>query len=105
MKNSCTPVLHERQVRLASVAAARRLAHTDRLRAGKALHSLLDIKRFPGTDPVRDHFTRFRQGYLEEFQCPRWKWLLALCWSMPSEGFSLDLDSTVFQRSGSQEGA
>jgi hypothetical protein len=24
---------------------------------------------------------------------------------MPSEGFSLDLDSTVFQRSGSQEGA
>jgi hypothetical protein len=87
------------------VAGARRLAHTDRLRAGKALHSLLDIKRFPGTDIVRDHFTRFRQGYLGEFQCPFWKCLLAPCWSMPSEGFSLDLDSTVFQRSGSQKGA
>ena len=33
------------------VAGARRLAHTDWLRADKALHALLGIERFPGTTP------------------------------------------------------
>lgn len=87
------------------VAGARRLAHTDWLRADKALHSLLGIERFPGTDTVRNLFLRFRQCHIEEFWRPLWKWLLALSWPGPPEGFSLDLDSTVFQRSGSQEGA
>jgi len=87
------------------VAGARRLAHTDWLRADKALHALLGIERFPGTDTVRNFFQRFRQGHIEEFWRPLWKWLLALSWPMPTEGFSLDLDSTVFQRSGNQEGA
>ena len=34
------------------VAGARRLAHTDWLRADRALHALLGIERFPGTDTV-----------------------------------------------------
>jgi hypothetical protein len=34
------------------VAGARRLAHTDWLRADKALHALLGIPRFPGTDTI-----------------------------------------------------
>ena len=87
------------------VAGARRLAHTDWLRADKALHALLGIPRFPGTDTVRNLFGRFRQGHIEEFWRPLWKWLLALSWPVPAQGFSLDLDSTVFQRSGNQEGA
>lgn len=49
------------------VAGARRLAHTDWLRADKALHALLGIKRFPGTDTVRNLFMRFRQGHIDEF--------------------------------------
>ena len=49
------------------VAGARRLAHTDWLRADKALHALLGIERFPGTDTVRNFFLRFRQGHIEEF--------------------------------------
>lgn len=48
---------------------------------------------------------RFRQGHIEEFWRPLWKWLHALSWPQPAEGFSLDLDSTVFQRIGNQEGA
>ena len=87
------------------VAGARRLANTDWLRADKALHALLGIERFPGTDTVRNLFTRFRQCHIEEFWRPLWKWLLALSWPVPAQGFSLDLDSTVFQRSGQQEGA
>jgi len=87
------------------VAGARRLAHTDWLRADKALHALLGIARFPGTDTVRNLFARFRQCHIEEFWRPLWKWHLALSWPVPEQGFSLDLDSTVFQRSGRQEGA
>jgi len=87
------------------VAGARRLAHTDWLRADKALHALLGIDRFPGTDTVRNLFARFRQCHIEEFWRPLWKWLLSLAWPIPAQGFSLDLDSTVFQRSGQQEGA
>jgi hypothetical protein len=87
------------------VAGARRLAHTDWLRADKALHALLGIDRFPGTDTVRNFFLRFRQFHVEEFWRPLWKWLLELSWPVPAHGFSLDLDSTVFQRSGLQEGA
>ncbi len=49
------------------VAGTRRLAHTDWLRADKALHALLGIERFPGTDTVRNLFSRFRQGHIEAF--------------------------------------
>lgn len=87
------------------VAGARRFAHTDWLRADKALHALLGIEHFPGTDTVRNLFKRFRQGHIEAFWRPLWKWLLGLSWPVPADGFSLDLDSTVFQRSGYQEGA
>jgi hypothetical protein len=55
------------------VAGARRLAHTDWLRADKALHALLGIERFPGTDTVRNFFLRFRQGHIEGFWRPLWK--------------------------------
>jgi hypothetical protein len=55
------------------VAGARRLAHTDWLRADKALHALLGIGRFPGTDTVRNFFLRFRQGHIEGFWRPLWK--------------------------------
>ncbi len=87
------------------VAGARRLAHTDWLRADKALHALLGIPRFPGTDTVRNLFLRFNQSRIEMFWRPLWKWLLMLSWILPGGGLSLDLDSTIFQRSGHQQGA
>ena len=87
------------------IAGARRLAHTDWLRADRALHALLGIKRFPGTDTVRNFFLRFSQGHIEAFWRPMWRWLLGLGWPVPAQGFSLDLDSTVLQRSGHQQGA
>jgi hypothetical protein len=90
---------------IAVVAGARRLAHTDWLRADRALHALLGMERFPGTDTVRNLFARFGQRHIEEFWRPLWKWVLALAWPVPPEGFSLDLDSTVFQRNGNQQGA
>ena len=86
------------------VTGASRFAHTDWLRGDRALHAVLGIARFPGTDTVRHFFLRFTQCHIQAFWRPLWKWLLSLL-SCPGGGFHLDLDSTVFQRSGGQEGA
>jgi hypothetical protein len=86
------------------VAGASRFAHSEWLRSDKALHAMLGIKRFPSTDTVRNLFLRFTQGTIQVFWCPVWQWLLAM-FCLPEAGFSLNLDSTVFQRSGQQEGA
>lgn len=86
------------------IVGASRFAHTDWLRSDKALHAMLGIARFPGTDTIRNLFARFSQGAIEAFWRPLWRWLLPQ-YTAPVEGFSLDLDSTIFQRSGLQEGA
>src|ERR1019366_197751 len=85
------------------VAGARRFAHTAVLRTDKALHALLGIERFPPDDTVRNLFKRFRQGLVVQFYEPLWAWQLA---RVPERagGYSLDLDSTVFERYGAQEG-
>ena len=86
------------------VAGARRFAHTAMLRTDKALHALLGIQRFPTDDTVRNLFKRFRQGLVVQFYEPLWSWQLA---RVPKRagGYSLDLDSTVFERYGEKEGA
>ena len=89
---------------VAVIVGARRFAHSDWLRSDKALHAMLGIARFPGTDTIRNFFARFTQSRIEAFWRPLWRWLLPSFIS-PEQGFSLDLDSTVFQRSGEQEGA
>jgi hypothetical protein len=87
------------------IVGARRLVHTDWLRADRALHAMLGIERFPGTDTVRNLLKRFTQPVIEVFWRPLWRWLLQQGWAVPAQGWSFDLDSTVFQRSGHQEGA
>lgn len=49
-------------------------------------------------------FPRFTQASIQQFWRPGWAWLLGMA-SAPRGGGSLDLDSTVFQRAGRQEGA
>lgn len=86
------------------VTGARRLAHTEVARSDRALHALLGIRRWPGADTVRGLFHRFTQGSIQSFWRPLWVWLLGMI-ACPEGGFSLDLDSTVFQRAGQQQGA
>jgi len=86
------------------VAGARRFAHTARLRADEALHTLLGMTRFPSDDTIRNLFKRFRQSLVVQFYEPLWAWQLARV-PQRAEGYSLDLDSTVFERYGQQEGA
>jgi hypothetical protein len=88
---------------LISVAAgARRFAQTSWLRGDRALHALLGIKRFPSDDTIRNLFLRFGMGEVQRFFEPLTEWMME---RVPprTEGHSLDLDSTVFERHGEQQ--
>jgi Transposase DDE domain group 1 len=86
------------------VAGAARFAHSGWLRSDSALHALMGVDRFPGDDSIRRFFHRFTQAGVEAFWRPLWRWQLAML-APPAGGFTLDLDSTIFQRGGAQEGA
>lgn len=88
---------------MAVVAGARRFAHSSLLRADRALHALLGMPRFPTDGTIRNLFKRFTQGMVVRFYEPLWAWQLA---RLPKRagGYNLDLDSTVFERYGKQEG-
>lgn len=103
--NNAIPLAHTfTAFMVAVVTGVRRFAHTQWLRADHVLHAMLGVERFPGDDTIRNFFARFSQGTVEAFWRPIWKWSLEKL--VPcAEGFHLDLDSTVLQRSGQQEGA
>ena len=86
------------------LAGARRFAHAGLLRLDKALHSLLGIARFPTDDTIRNLFKRFTQAKVYQFYAGLTEWQIK---RLPerAEGYSIDLDSTVFERYGQQEGA
>jgi len=102
--NAIDPVETFTAFLLSVVAGARRFAHTSVLRSDVALHALLGISRFPIDDTVRNLFKRFGQGQCQRFFSGLWSWQLE---RLPacSSGYSLDLDSTVFERYGRQQGA
>jgi Transposase DDE domain group 1 len=88
---------------VAVLAGARRFAHTSWLRGDRALHALLGMSRFPIDDTIRNLFRRFGMGDIHRLFDPLFQWQMERL-PQPSQGYSLDLDSTVFQRYGKQEG-
>lgn len=86
------------------VAGARRFAHSSMLRSDCALHALLGMKRFPTDGTIRNLFKRFTHAMVVQMYEPLWAWQLE---RLPRRegGYSLDRDSTVFERYGRQEGA
>src|SRR5437899_3054651 len=86
------------------LAGAKRFAHASWLRGDRALHALLGISRFPIDDTIRNLFRRFGMGDVHRLFDPLFQWQME---RLPQrrEGYSLDLDSTVFERYGQQEGA
>ncbi len=78
-----------------------RFAHANQLRADRALHALLGMKRFPSDDTILNYFRRFTQAEIERFWRPLWRWLISRL-PQVEQGFSLDLDSTIFSRHGSR---
>ena len=87
---------------LSVIAGAQRFAHANQLRADRALHALLGMRRFPSDDTILNYFRRFHQGEIERFWRPLWSWLIGRVPWLAS-GYSLDLDSTIFARHGTQQ--
>ncbi len=88
---------------LSVLVVARRFAPTSLLRADRALQAVLGMKRFPPDGTMRNLFKRFQQGMVVRMYEPLWAWQIG---RLPprAQGYSLDLDSTVFERYGEQEG-
>jgi hypothetical protein len=88
---------------MAVVVGARRFAQTSLLRADRALQAMLGMKRFPTDGTIRNLFKRFTQGMVVRLYEPLWAWQVERL-PQRAKGYSLDLDSTVFERYGKQEG-
>ena len=89
---------------IAVLAGAKRFAHTSLLRGDRALHALLGIQRFPTDDTIRNLFRRFKMGDVHRLFDPLAEWMMERL-PVRGEGYTLDLDSTVFERYGQQEGS
>src|SRR3954469_19647681 len=86
------------------LVGARRFAHASLLRGDRALHALLGLERFPTDDTIRNLFRRFGMGEVQRMFAPLAEWMMQRLPLRP-EGYTLDLDSTVFERYGQQEGS
>jgi hypothetical protein len=86
------------------LAGARGFAHASLLRGDRALQALLGLDRFPTDDTIRNLFRRFGMGEVQRLFEPLAEWQMH---RLPPrvEGYTLDLDSTVFERYGKQEGS
>jgi hypothetical protein len=86
------------------LVGAKRFAHAGLLRGDRALHALLGMERFPTDDTIRNLFRAFGMGQVQRFYEPMAEWLMQRL-PQRQEGYALDLDSTVFERYGKQEGS
>ena len=86
------------------LVGAKRFAHAVLLRGDQALHALLGMKRFPVDDTIRNLFRRFGMGQVQRLYEPLTEWQMQRLPLRP-DGYTLDLDSTVFERYGKQEGS
>ncbi len=86
------------------LVGARRFAHTNLLRGDRAPHALLGMARFPTDDTIRNLFRRFKMGDVHRLFDPLAEWMIERL-PVRADGYTLDLDSTVFERYGEQEGS
>ncbi|MBK7926463.1 MAG: transposase [Bryobacterales bacterium] len=89
---------------IAVLLGAKRFAHANWLRGDRALQALLGLQRFPSDDTIRNLFRRFTMGNVERLFAPLMEWQMQRV-PARAEGHSLDLDSTIFERYGRQEGS
>ena len=86
------------------LVGAKRFAHAALLRDDRALHALLGMQRFPVDDTIRNLFREFGMGHVQRLYEPLGEWQMERLPQRP-DGYTLDLDSTVFERYGQQEGS
>jgi hypothetical protein len=86
------------------LAGARRFAQLALLQGDAPLRQLFGLRRYPSTAT----FTRFFRRFTAKTVTATFEWLFAWCLARLPErptGYTLDLDSSVFERYGAQEGA
>lgn len=81
-----------------------RFAHVDRLRGDEVIRAIVGAERLPGADSVRRYFGGFTSGQSERL-CEALQALTSTLLGAHHSGDTLDLDSTVFDRYGEQEGS
>jgi len=86
------------------LVGAKRFAHAALLRSDQALHALLGMKRFPIDDTIRNFFREFGMVHVQRLYEPLSEWQMQGLPPRP-DGYTLDLDSTVLERYGKQEGS
>src|ERR1700724_2948395 len=86
------------------LVGARRFAHASLLRGDRALHVLPGLDRFPTDETIRNLFRQFGMGQVQRLYEPLAEWQMQRL-PQRAEGYTLDLDSTVFERYGRQEGS
>jgi hypothetical protein len=89
---------------MAVLLGAKRFAHANWLRGDRALHAILGLTRFPTDDTIRNLFRQFGMGHVQRLFEPLSEWQMERL-PLRTDGYSLDLDSTVFERYGQQEGS
>lgn len=83
---------------------ARRFAHVERQRADEVVRTILGIARMPSAMTVTRYLGGFVRSQVEHMSEVVWSLVLARL-PRSSLGGVLDLDSTVFERYGQQEGS
>ncbi len=88
----------------AVLTGAKRFAHVERLRADEVVRVILGVVRMPSAMTLTRYFGGFVRSQVEHLTEVLWRFTLA---RLPAAalGVVLDLDSTVFERYGHQEGA
>src|SRR5512136_3209475 len=86
------------------LAGARRFAHLAILRVDEPVRQLFGLRRFPSTATFTRFFRRFTAKTVTETFAPLFAGCLARL-PQRAAGYTLDLDSSVFERYGTQAGA
>ncbi len=86
------------------LTGGRRFAHMERLRCDEVVKAILGVRRLASAATLTRYFGGFVQAQVEHLSDRLGEFLAArlVC---PAEGEVLDLDSTVFERYGQQEGS
>jgi hypothetical protein len=86
------------------LTGARRFAHVERIRADETVRGILGVERVPSAMTLTRYFGGFVRRQVEHLDDVLWRFTMQwLC--APMLGMTLDLDSTVFERYGNQEGS
>lgn len=88
----------------AVLAGARRFAHVERLRADEVVRAILGVARMPSAMTLTRYFGGLVRSQVEHMAEVLWRFTIARL-RVPALGTVLDLDSTVFERYGRQEGS